>query len=141
MVAKVRVTVHETMGRKNNGRLNFFSVYFVWNNEEIHFSFKKYWKIAGTSFKVAWQERGAWYFSGGWGGGVDHQFTLWLVSFDWSNNTGAIGVKMDASILEEKSSFLFLNCESLHAKLNNHYEAWSYKKKKHKKIIAYGKSV
>ena len=40
MVAKVRVTVYETMGRKNNGKLNFFSVYFDWNNEEIHFSFK-----------------------------------------------------------------------------------------------------
>ena len=29
-----------------------------------------------------------------------------LVSFDWSNNTnGAIDVKMDGSVLEEKSSF------------------------------------
>ena len=28
-----------------------------------------------------------------------------LVSFDWSNNTGAIDVKMDESVLEEKSSF------------------------------------
>ena len=27
-----------------------------------------------------------------------------LVSFDWSNNTGAIDVKMDGSVLEEKSS-------------------------------------
>ena len=26
-------------------------------------------------------------------------------SFDWSNNTGAIDVKMDGSILEEKSDF------------------------------------
>ena len=25
-----------------------------------------------------------------------------LVSFDWSNNTGAIDVKMDGSVLEEK---------------------------------------
>ena len=25
-----------------------------------------------------------------------------LVSFDWSNNTGAIDVKMDASVLVEK---------------------------------------
>ena len=31
------------------------------------------------------------------------------------------------------------NCDSLHARLNSHYEAWSYKKKKHKKIIAYRK--
>ena len=28
-----------------------------------------------------------------------------LVFFDWSNNTGAIDVKMDGSVLEEKSSF------------------------------------
>ena len=28
-----------------------------------------------------------------------------LVSFDYSNNTGAIDTKMDGSVLEEKSSF------------------------------------
>ena len=28
-----------------------------------------------------------------------------LVLFDWSNNAGAIDVKMDGSFLEEKSSF------------------------------------
>ena len=31
-----------------------------------------------------------------------------LVSFDWSNNTGAIDVKMDGSVLEEKSFFKML---------------------------------
>ena len=31
-----------------------------------------------------------------------------LVSFDWSNNNGSIAVKMDGSILEEKSSFKML---------------------------------
>ena len=31
-----------------------------------------------------------------------------LVSFDQSNNTGAIDVKMDSSVLEEKSSFKML---------------------------------
>ena len=31
-----------------------------------------------------------------------------LVSFDWSNNTGATDVKMDGSVLEEKSSFKML---------------------------------
>ena len=31
-----------------------------------------------------------------------------LVSFDWSNNTGAIHMKMHGSILEEKSSFKML---------------------------------
>ena len=31
-----------------------------------------------------------------------------LVSFDWSYNTGAIDVKMDWSVLDEKSSFKIL---------------------------------
>ena len=31
-----------------------------------------------------------------------------LVSFDWSNNTGAIDVKVDVSVFEEKSSFKML---------------------------------
>ena len=30
------------------------------------------------------------------------------VSFDWFNDTGAIDVKMDGSVLEEKSSFKML---------------------------------
>ena len=35
----------------------------------------------------------------------------------------------------------FLNWYSLHARLNSHYEAWSYKKRKHKKVEAYRKSI
>ena len=35
----------------------------------------------------------------------------------------------------------FLNWDTLHAKLNCHYKAWSYKKKKHKNIEAYRKSL
>ena len=31
-----------------------------------------------------------------------------LVSFDWSSNSGSIDVKMDRSVLEEKSSFKML---------------------------------
>ena len=38
-------------------------------------------------------------------------------------------------------SFFFFNCDSLHARLSSHSEAWSYKKKKHKKTKAYKKSV
>ena len=37
--------------------------------------------------------------------------------------------------------FNIFNCDSLHARLNSHYKAWSYKKKKHKNIKAYRKSV
>ena len=42
-----------------------------------------------------------------------------------------------------KSGFLcfFLNWDSLHARLNSHYEAWSYKKRSTKKITGYRKSV
>ena len=38
-------------------------------------------------------------------------------------------------------SFLFFNWDSLHERLNSHYKAWNYKKKKHKRIKAYRKSV
>ena len=41
-------------------------------------------------------------------------------------------------------SFVLLfivNWDSLHVRLNSHYEARSYKKKKHKKVKAYRKSV
>ena len=35
----------------------------------------------------------------------------------------------------------FLNLHSFNARLNNHYKAWGYKKKKQKKIKAYRKFV
>ena len=37
--------------------------------------------------------------------------------------------------------FLYIYWDSLHARLNSHFEAWIYKKKKQKKIRAYRKSV
>ena len=40
MVAQERINVHETVGRKNSRKLNFFSMYFVRDNEEKHLSFK-----------------------------------------------------------------------------------------------------
>ena len=33
------------------------------------------------------------------------------------------------------SNFFFFNWDSLHTKLNSHYEAWSYKKKKAQKRL------
>ena len=36
---------------------------------------------------------------------------------------------------------IFLNWDSLHARLNSHCKTWSYKKKKHKKIKSYKKSL
>ena len=43
--------------------------------------------------------------------------------------------------VEKTQLFLFLNWDSLHARLNSHYEAWSYKKMKRKKVKAYRKYV
>ena len=40
MVAQERVNVRETVGRKNNCKVNFFSMYFVRTKEEIYLSFK-----------------------------------------------------------------------------------------------------
>ena len=37
--------------------------------------------------------------------------------------------------------FFFFNWDSLHARLNSRYEAWSYKKEITKKITGYRKSV
>ena len=55
MVALERINVRETVGRKNNCKLNFFSMYFVRNNEEIHLSFKnseKWWTQALNSLDM-----------------------------------------------------------------------------------------
>ena len=38
-------------------------------------------------------------------------------------------------------TIFFSNWDSLHTRLNSHYKAWKYKKKKHKKIKAYRKSI
>ena len=37
--------------------------------------------------------------------------------------------------------YFFYNWDSLHARLNCHYEAWSYKKRSTKQITGYRKSV
>ena len=49
MVVLERINVCEAVGRENDSKLNFFSMYFVRNNEEIYLSFKnseKYWTQA-----------------------------------------------------------------------------------------------
>ena len=40
MVVLERINVREGVGRKNNCKLNFFSMYFIRHNEETHLSFK-----------------------------------------------------------------------------------------------------
>ena len=47
MVALERINVRETVGRKNNCKLNFFSMYFIRNNEEIYLCLLKILKNSG----------------------------------------------------------------------------------------------
>ena len=59
MVAQERINVCETVGRKNNCKLNFFSMYFVQNIEEIHLSFKNsrhkfFLKKIACTLCIAW---------------------------------------------------------------------------------------
>ena len=58
-----------------------------------------------------------------------------LVSFDWSNNNGSIDVKMDGSVLEEKSSFKMLGL-TFSSKLDWGSYIISIAKTASKKIVA-----
>lgn len=54
----------------------------------------------------------------GWKGLVDFNVgKTELNSFDWSNNSGVVGMKIDMSVLEEKLPFKMLGL-SLSSKLN-----------------------
>ena len=44
-------------------------------------------------------------------------------------------------MLFAKLFLVYINWDSLHARLNSHHEAWSHKKKKHIKVKEYRKSV
>ena len=48
---------------------------------------------------------------------------------------------LSVQMAKVQSNEFFFNWDSLHARLNSYYKAWSYKKKKHKKIMAYKKSL
>ena len=58
-----------------------------------------------------------------------------MVVFDWSNNTGSIDVKMDGSVLEEKSSFKMLGL-TFSSKLDWGFYIISIAKTASKKIVA-----
>ena len=53
--------------------------------------------------------------------------------------SGIKGQKMVQN--DKKLYFYFFNWDSLHARLNSHYKAWSCKKQKQKKVKAYRKSI
>ena len=56
-------------------------------------------------------------------------------------NTYNVNVGADGYDVNFFFFFFFFNWYSLHTRLNSHYEAWSYKKRKHKKVKAYRKSI
>ena len=88
-----------------------------------------------------------------------------VIKNKFNNFFNSIATKIDSKIIQTKTNFddtfvspnensffihpttkeetedFFFNCDSLHARLNSHYKAWSYKKKKHRKVKAYFKSV
>ena len=45
------------------------------------------------------------------------------------------------SRMPDKKLVFFLNWDSLHTRLNNHYEAWSYKKRNTKRLKHTGNSM
>ena len=58
----------------------------------LNLTYKTLWTGAGSGLLISLLEKLNW-------------FKTQVVWFDWSNNTGAIDVKMDGSVLVEKSSF------------------------------------
>ena len=70
-----------------------------------------------------------------------HQNITDYLSYTNTNTFFLISTDKKRNIFHNIFSTFCFNCDSLHARLNSHYEAWSYKKKKHKKITAYRKSV
>ena len=69
-----------------------------------------------------------------------HLFYTFLSRLIVGCNNGDVK-KTYVSFLFGNTRYTFFNWDSLHARLNSHYKAWSYKKKKHKKFKAYGKSI
>ena len=61
-----------------------------------------------------------------------------LITFD-PKVTGSLIICWVPKTNQEPS--VFFNWDSIYARLNSHYKAWSYRKKKHKKIKAYRKSL
>ena len=63
-----------------------------------------------------------------------HVFILTLLTYN--------SAKMVVEILHFLSYYYyFFNWDSLYARLNSHYEAWSYNKRSIKKITGYRKSI
>ena len=50
-------------------------------------------------------------------------------------------IQVLATELHKCANFFFFNWDSLHARLNSHYQVWSYNKRSTKKITGYRKSI
>ena len=62
-----------------------------------------------------------------------------MVSFyGWSSNASRLEPLGGAVYFLPLNS---VNCDSLYARLDSHYGAWSYKKKKYKMVTVYSKTV
>ena len=76
---------------------------------------------------------------------VGRNFRGWNWKTEIKNETkeiqGYMIITLHLQILFFFFTLIFFNWDSLHAPLNSHYKAWSYKKKKHKKIKTYKKSL
>ena len=61
---------------------------------------------------------------------------------NWALKSTPLGNKTEHStrVIEVTLGHLFFNWDLLNARLKSHYAAWSYKKKKHKKVRAHRKS-
>ena len=62
-------------------------------------------------------------------------------NFQWIEDTSELNEDFTINYNKERFCLCFFNWVLLHARLNSHYKVWSYKKKKNKKIKAYGKSA
>ena len=73
--------------------------------------------------------------------GVRKKKTGFPIKFDVRKHPHGSSYLVKSPVFQRVDDQFFFNWDSLHARLNSHYKAWSYKKKKHKKIKAYRKSL
>ena len=94
------VPVFKNVGERCTAKIITLLVFFLW-------LVKVFENLVNVDLDC-WSPREMWPFESDFSAGK-----TWLVLFDWSNNTGAINVKTDEFVLEEKSSFKMLGLISL----------------------------
>ena len=95
------------------------------------------WRVEG------WNSRGLVILASSAGG--EGLGRIWEVSMSTSNNIGSFDMELPYYYhyyyYHYYYYYYYFNWNSLHARLNSHYEAWNYKKKSTKKITGYRQSV